>query len=343
MANMIKAVRGMQDLQPNKKARFRRIEDQARKILGQYGYEEVGLPILETTGLFQRLVGGATDIVEKEMYTFLDRNEESLTLRPEGTAGLVRFVNEHGLAFNQTQKYWYCGPMFRYERPQKGRYRQFDQIGVECIGLAGPDIDAEVLLLSARLWESLGIADKVALELNTLGNVESRRAFSSGLVEYLTPFAAELDADSQRRLTTNPMRILDSKAPKTQEILANAPVLADYLDDESRQHFDGLCAILDAVGIAYQVNPRIVRGLDYYNRTVFEWVTTTLGSQGTVCGGGRYDGLVEHLKQFGYYPDKFAPNIWSHETRQTKFCLCVDDFGIQYFNSNDAQHLINAL
>jgi histidyl-tRNA synthetase len=292
---MIKAVRGMQDLQPNKKARFRRIEDQARKILGQYGYEEVGLPILETTGLFQRLVGGATDIVEKEMYTFLDRNEESLTLRPEGTAGLVRFVNEHGLAFNQTQKYWYCGPMFRYERPQKGRYRQFDQIGVECIGLAGPDIDAEVLLLSARLWESLGIADKVALELNTLGNVESRRAFSSGLVEYLTPFAAELDADSQRRLTTNPMRILDSKAPKTQEILANAPVLADYLDDESRQHFDGLCAILDAIGIAYQVNPRIVRGLDYYNRTVFEWVTTTLGSQGTVCGGGRYDGLVEQL------------------------------------------------
>lgn len=295
MSNSIKAVRGMQDLLPDKKARFRYIEDEARAILASYGFQEVGLPILESTSLFSRLVGGTTDIVEKEMYTFNDRNEDSLTMRPEGTAGLVRLVNEHGLAFNQTQKYWYTGPMFRYERPQKGRYRQFDQIGVECIGLAGPDVDAELLLLSARLWDQLGIASQVSLELNTVGNAESRQAFCAGLVAYLTPHFDELDADSQRRMTTNPMRILDTKVPKTRELLVDAPALADYIDDESRQHFDGLCAILDAAGLAYEVNPQIVRGLDYYNRTVFEWVTTELGAQGTLCGGGRYDGLVEQL------------------------------------------------
>ena len=295
VSNRIKAIRGMQDLLPEKKARFRLIEDQARRVLAGYGYQEVGLPILESTSLFSRLVGASTDIVEKEMYTFNDRNEESLTLRPEGTAGLVRFVNEHGLAFNQTQRLWYTGPMFRYERPQKGRYRQFDQIGVECIGMEGPDVDAELLLLSARLWSVLGLSNSVTLELNSIGDVESRRAFGAALVDYLTRFKADLDEDSLRRLTTNPMRILDTKVPTTQALLVDAPVLSDFIDPASRKHFDDLCAILDAAGQGYRINPSIVRGLDYYNRTVFEWVTDELGAQGTICGGGRYDGLVAQL------------------------------------------------
>ena len=295
VSNRIKAIRGMQDLLPEKKARFRLIEDQARIVLAGYGYQEVGLPILESTSLFSRLVGASTDIVEKEMYTFNDRNEESLTLRPEGTAGLVRFVNEHGLAFNQTQRLWYTGPMFRYERPQKGRYRQFDQIGVECIGMEGPDVDAELLLLSARLWSVLGLSNSVTLELNSIGDVESRRAFGAALVAYLTRFKADLDEDSLRRLTTNPMRILDTKVPTTQALLVDAPVLSDFIDPASRKHFDDLCAILDAAGQGYRINPSIVRGLDYYNRTVFEWVTDELGAQGTICGGGRYDGLVAQL------------------------------------------------
>lgn len=291
----MKAIRGMQDLLPEKKARFRLIEDQARRVLAGYGYQEVGLPILESTSLFSRLVGASTDIVEKEMYTFNDRNEESLTLRPEGTAGLVRFVNEHGLAFNQTQRLWYTGPMFRYERPQKGRYRQFDQIGVECIGMEGPDIDAELLLLSARLWSVLGLSSSVTLELNSIGDAASRQAFSAALVDYLTRYKSDLDEDSLRRLTTNPMRILDTKVPTTQALLVDAPVLSDFIDAASRKHFDGLCAILDAAGQSYRINPSIVRGLDYYNRTVFEWVTDELGAQGTICGGGRYDGLVAQL------------------------------------------------
>ena len=295
MSNVIKAIRGMQDLLPEKKARFRLIEDQARRVLAGYGYQEIGLPILESTSLFSRLVGASTDIVEKEMYTFNDRNEESLTLRPEGTAGLVRFVNEHGLAFNQTQRLWYTGPMFRYERPQKGRYRQFDQIGVECIGMEGPDIDAELLLLSARLWSVLGISNSVTLELNSIGDAESRDAFSAALVNYLTRYKADLDEDSLRRLTSNPMRILDTKVPTTQSLLADAPVLSDFIDAASRKHFDGLCAILDDSGQSYRINSSIVRGLDYYNRTVFEWVTDELGAQGTICGGGRYDGLVAQL------------------------------------------------
>jgi len=291
----MKAIRGMQDLLPEKKARFRLIEDQARRVLAGYGYQEVGLPILESTSLFSRLVGASTDIVEKEMYTFNDRNEESLTLRPEGTAGLVRFVNEHGLAFNQTQRLWYTGPMFRYERPQKGRYRQFDQIGVECIGMEGPDIDAELLLLSARLWSVLGLSSSVTLELNSIGDAASRQAFSAALVDYLTRYKSDLDEDSLRRLTTNPMRILDTKVPTTQALLVDAPVLSDFIDAASRKHFDSLCAILDAAGQPYRINPSIVRGLDYYNRTVFEWVTDELGAQGTICGGGRYDGLVAQL------------------------------------------------
>ena len=295
MANKVKAVRGMQDLLPQKKTVFRFVEDQVRSIVSQYGYLEVGLPVIESTQLFSRLVGEGTDIVEKEMYTFADRNGDSLTLRPEGTAGLVRLANENGLIFNQVQRFWYAGPMFRYERPQKGRYRQFDQIGVECLGMDGPDIDAEILLMSARIWEALGIEDNVTLELNSLGDLSSRQRYQAALIGYLNDYRSELDEDSLRRLSSNPLRILDSKVPDTQRLLAGAPELPEFLDEDSRQHFGGLCEILDQAGLQYRINPRIVRGLDYYNRTVFEWVTDTLGSQGTVCGGGRYDGLVEQL------------------------------------------------
>ena len=295
MAIKVKAVRGMQDLLPEKKAAFRFVEDQVRNIVGQYGYLEVGLPVIESTQLFSRLVGESTDIVEKEMYSFADRNGESLTLRPEGTAGLVRLANENGLIFNQVQRFWYAGPMFRYERPQKGRYRQFEQIGVQCLGMEGPDIDAEILLMSARIWEALEIEKEVTLELNCLGNLTSRQHYKDALVSYLHDYKSDLDEDSLRRLSSNPMRILDSKVPATQRLLSDAPELLDFLDEDSHRHFQGLCEILEQAGLQYRVNPRIVRGLDYYNRTVFEWVTDTLGSQGTVCGGGRYDGLVEQL------------------------------------------------
>ncbi|MEZ7964579.1 MAG: histidine--tRNA ligase [Pseudomonadales bacterium] len=345
MTNVIKAVRGMQDLLPEKKARFRAIEDRARRVLGDYGYQEVGLPVLESTSLFSRLVGASTDIVEKEMYTFNDRNQESLTLRPEGTAGLVRFVNEHGLAFNQTQRLWYTGPMFRYERPQKGRYRQFDQIGVECIGMEGPDIDAELLLLSARLWSVLGLSSSVTLELNSVGDAESRQAFSAALVNYLTQYKADLDEDSLRRLTTNPMRILDSKVPATQALLADAPVLSDFIDAASRKHFTGLCAILDAAGQRYRINPSIVRGLDYYNRTVFEWVTDQLGAQGTICGGGRYDGLVAQLGGkttpcvgFALGLDRLALMLEGHETQMSR----VDIYGVSVGDDARAKMLVLA-
>ena len=295
MSGSIKAIRGMQDLLPVRKGYYRQVEDAARQIFGQYGYEEVGLPLLESTPLFKRLVGEATDIVEKEMYTFDDRNGDSITLRPEGTAGLVRFVNEHGLAFNQTQKLWYAGPMFRYERPQKGRYRQFEQIGVECIGIPGPDVDAELLLMCAALWQRLGIGSMVRLELNSIGDIASRRAYIEALVDYLSDRQDELDEDSQRRLTTNPLRILDSRSAITQSILDEGPQIESYLDAASSDHFEALCAILDAAEVPYAVNRRIVRGLDYYNRTVFEWLTDELGAQGTVCGGGRYDALIGQL------------------------------------------------
>jgi histidyl-tRNA synthetase len=291
----IQAVRGMQDLLPAQKKISRAIEDVVREVLASYGYREIGLPQLEQTELFKRVVGENTDIVEKEMYTFDDRNGESLTLRPEGTAGCVRFAEQNGLLFNQVQRLWYSGAMFRYERPQKGRYRQFDQIGAECFGMPGPDVDAELLLMNARIWRKLGLDGDIRLELNSLGNPDARVKFKEKLAGYLQTYESELDEDSQRRLTTNPLRILDSKSLKTQEILQGAPVLSDYMDNESKQHFEGLRGLLDDNGIAYTVNPNIVRGLDYYNKTVFEWITTTLGSQGTVCGGGRYDGLVEQL------------------------------------------------
>ena len=285
----------MQDLLPAQKKISRTIEDVVREVLATYGYREIGLPQLEQTELFKRVVGENTDIVEKEMYTFDDRNGESLTLRPEGTAGCVRFAEQNGLLFNQVQRLWYSGAMFRYERPQKGRYRQFDQIGAECFGMPGPDVDAELLLMNARIWRKLGLDGDIRLELNSLGNPDARAMFKEKLAGYLQAYEQDLDEDSQRRLTTNPLRILDSKSSKTQEILRGAPVLADFMDNESKQHFEGLRGLLDDNGIAYEVNPNIVRGLDYYNKTVFEWITTTLGSQGTVCGGGRYDGLVEQL------------------------------------------------
>ena len=285
----------MQDLLPAQKNISRTIEDVVRGVLASYGYREIGLPQLEQTELFKRVVGENTDIVEKEMYTFDDRNGESLTLRPEGTAGCVRFAEQNGLLFNQVQRLWYSGAMFRYERPQKGRYRQFDQIGAECFGMPGPDVDAELLLMNARIWRKLGLDGDIRLELNSLGNPDARVKFKEKLADYLQAYEQDLDEDSQRRLTTNPLRILDSKSSKTQEILRGAPVLADFMDNESKQHFEGLRGLLDDNGIAYEVNPNIVRGLDYYNKTVFEWITTTLGSQGTVCGGGRYDGLVEQL------------------------------------------------
>ena len=288
-------IRGMQDLLPEQQTLFSGISDRVGSVLHRYGYAEMGMPLLESTSLFKRVIGEATDIVEKEMYTFDDRNGDSLTLRPEGTASCVRVAQQHGLLFNQTQRFWYRGPMFRYERPQKGRYRQFEQIGAECFGMAGPDIDAELILMCARLWRELGIADEIELELNSMGDAASRGEFREALVAYLEQYKSELDEDSLRRLESNPLRILDSKVASTQAILTDAPKLKDFIDDESKAHFEELCAILDAAGLAYHINPSIVRGLDYYNRTVFEWVTNSLGAQGTVCGGGRYDGLVEQM------------------------------------------------
>ncbi len=286
----------MNDILPEQTPAWRYLERTVAELLDGYGYSEIRLPILEFTELFARGIGEGTDVVDKEMYTFLDRNEESLTLRPEGTAGCVRAVLEHGLSGGgQVQKLWYTGPMFRYEKPQKGRYRQFHQIGVEAFNLAGPDVDAELIVLTWRLWQKLGLADSVSLQLNSLGSSEARAAYRDALVAYLQERFAQLDEDSQRRLTTNPLRILDSKNAQTQALLVGAPTLADYLDEKSRLHFEGVKARLDAVGIRYEINHKLVRGLDYYNRSVFEWVTDKLGAQGTVCAGGRYDGLVTQL------------------------------------------------
>lgn len=285
----------MNDILPDQSPYWQHLESVITGILRRYGYREIRFPILESTDLFKRSIGEVTDIVEKEMYTFEDHNGDSITLRPEGTASCVRACEQHGLLYNQTQRLWYLGPMFRHERPQKGRYRQFHQIGVEVFGLEGPDIDAEILLLSARILRELGLADRVHLELNSLGSTEARTRYREALVAYLEPHREQLDPDSQRRLGTNPLRILDSKVSTTQQLLEGAPVLTDYLDEESRAHFEQLQALLDANGVAYSVNPRLVRGLDYYGKTAFEWITDQLGAQGTVCAGGRYDGLVEQL------------------------------------------------
>ncbi len=305
----IQAIRGMNDILPEQTASWQFVEATVRKVLKQYGYQEIRMPVVEQTDLFRRSIGEVTDIVEKEMYTFEDRNGDSLTLRPEGTAGCVRAAEEHGLLFNQTQRLWYTGPMFRHERPQKGRYRQFHQVGVECFGMAGPDTDAELLILTARLWKELGLAGHARLEINSIGTAEARKTYRKALVEYLVQFKSELDADSQRRLGTNPLRILDSKDPSTRKILENAPGLDQYLDDESRAHFNLLRELLDAAGVEYSINPALVRGLDYYGKTVFEWITDSLGAQGTICAGGRYDGLVEQLGGKPTYAVGFAMGL----------------------------------
>ncbi|WP_224798256.1 histidine--tRNA ligase [Idiomarina abyssalis] len=295
MANTIQAIRGMNDLLPEQSPAWQQVEAVIRRVAASYGYSEIRMPVLESTQLFKRSIGEVTDIVEKEMYTFDDRNGESVTLRPEGTASCVRAGNQHGLLYNQIQRLWYMGPMFRYERPQKGRYRQFHQFGIETFGLESADADAEVILLSARLWREFGIADQVELQLNSLGSNEARANYRDALKNYLSDYISELDEDSKRRLESNPLRILDSKDENTQKILESAPSLSEYWDAESKEHFEQLTARLEAAGISYTLNERLVRGLDYYNRTVFEWVTTALGAQGTVCAGGRYDGLVEQL------------------------------------------------
>ena len=295
MAKNIQAIRGMNDYLPEDTALWQRIEGTLKQVLSGYGYSEIRMPIVEQTPLFKRAIGEVTDVVEKEMYTFEDRNGESLTLRPEGTAGCVRAGIEHGLLYNQEQRLWYIGPMFRYERPQKGRYRQFNQLGVEVFGLQGPDIDAELILLSARWWRALGISEHVTLELNSIGSLEARASYRDALVAFLEQHKDKLDEDCKRRMYSNPLRVLDSKNQDIQALLNDAPQLGDYLDEESREHFAGLCELLEQSGIPYTVNQRLVRGLDYYNRTVFEWVTSSLGAQGTVCAGGRYDGLVEQL------------------------------------------------
>jgi len=295
VSKAIQAIRGMNDCLPSETHIWQMVESVLRRVASNYGFAEIRMPIVESTALFKRSIGEVTDIVEKEMYTFDDRNGDSLTLRPEGTASCVRAGNQHGLLYNQEQRLWYMGPMFRHERPQKGRYRQFHQFGIEAFGIATPDIDAEIIMLCARLWRELGLSDVVTLELNTLGSNAERADYREALVAYLTIHQAQLDEDSQRRMHTNPLRVLDSKNPDVQALLEQAPKLIDYLGDESKQHFEMLCQQLQHVGIAYVVNDRLVRGLDYYNRTVFEWVTSSLGAQGTICAGGRYDGLVEQL------------------------------------------------
>jgi histidyl-tRNA synthetase len=290
----IQPPRGMNDVLPAEIAAWQRLERIARELFSSYAYQEIRVPVVEDTALFKRSIGEYTDIVQKEMFTFEDPSGDSLTLRPEATAGIVRAMISHGLLHNQTQRVWCAGPMFRYERPQHGRFRQFYQLDVEAFGFPGPDIDAELILLSARLLETLGV-QRLQLNLNSLGTPESRRAYRERLIEYFSAHKSKLDPDSLRRLEGNPLRILDSKNPDLQELIAGAPELTESLDAESRQHFDGLKRHLDAAGVPYVINPRLVRGLDYYSHTVFEWLTTELGSQGAVCSGGRYDGLVAQL------------------------------------------------
>ncbi len=294
----IVAIKGFNDILPTQTPAWRRLEQHLASLMDAYGYQQIRLPIVEQTTLFKRSIGDATDIVEKEMYTFFDKGNppESLTLRPEGTAGCVRAMLEHNLLRGATPRVWYIGPMFRYEKPQKGRYRQFHQFGVETFGVATPDQDAELILMTARLWKRMGVADKVQLELNTLGESDERAEYRTALVDFLTAHKAQLDEDSQRRLATNPLRILDSKDAATQKILEHAPKLHDFMGEETMAHFANLQQYLTDAGIAFVINQKLVRGLDYYNKTVFEWTTTHLGSQGTVCAGGRYDGLVGQLK-----------------------------------------------
>jgi histidyl-tRNA synthetase len=284
----------MNDILPEDTPYWQELEATIRDVLMAYGYQEIRTPVLEKTDLFKRSIGEVTDIVEKEMYTFEDRNGDSLTLRPEGTASCVRAAIQNGLLHNQVSRLWYMGPMFRHERPQKGRYRQFHQIGVETFGMVGPDLDAELILLTARLWKNLGL-NGLELQINSLGTSEARKVYREKLVEYFAGNKDQLDEDSLRRLGSNPLRILDTKNPDMRALVEDAPKLAEYLDSESREHFGTLCGLLDAANVKYRINPCLVRGLDYYSRTVFEWVTDELGAQGTVCAGGRFDALVEQL------------------------------------------------
>ncbi|MGK0440466.1 MAG: histidyl-tRNA synthetase [Pseudohongiellaceae bacterium] len=321
MAKKIQSIRGMNDLLPTVSPVWQYLENTVKDVVSRYGYQEIRFPIVEKTELFKRSIGEVTDIVEKEMYTFLDRNDESLTLRPEGTAGCVRACLQNGLLDNQqTQRLWYTGPMFRYERPQKGRLRQFHQIGVESFGMATADIDAEMIILTARLWTQLGVSQHLTLELNSIGSLEARANYKAALVSYLDQHKDKLDEDSVRRLTTNPLRILDSKSKDTQSVLDGAPLLHDYLDEESQADFDELKSLLDAAGVPFTVNQRLVRGLDYYSKTVFEWVTDKLGAQGTVCAGGRYDSLVEQLGGKSAPAIGFAMGI-------ERLCLLLEETG----------------
>jgi histidyl-tRNA synthetase len=291
----LQAIRGMNDILPAQTSTWQALEAAFHRVVNRFGYQEIRFPVLEQTQLFKRSIGEVTDIVEKEMYSFDDRNGDNLSLRPEGTAGCVRAADQHGLLYNQQQRLWYQGPMFRHERPQKGRYRQFQQFGVEAFGMSGPDIDAELIQLSADLWRELDIAEALVLQINNIGASAERKAFGAALTAYLEAHSERLDDDARNRLYSNPLRILDSKNPDMQALLAEAPILADYVSEESVSHFEELKALLNNAGVAFEVNPRLVRGLDYYNNCVFEWVTDSLGAQGTVCGGGRYDGLVEQL------------------------------------------------
>jgi histidyl-tRNA synthetase len=294
VAEQIQPIRGMNDVLPSEIGTWQYFERCNRELLSAYGYEEIRVPIVEHTELFKRAIGEHTDVVGKEMYTFIDRGGDSLTLRPEATAGIVRALISNGLLRGQRHKLWCLGPMFRHETPQAGRYRQFWQVDVEAVGCPGPDVDAELIALSARLWQRLGVPG-LRLQVNSLGTPESRHAYRARLLQYLRAHESQLDADSQRRLAGNPLRVLDSKNPDMQELIRGAPLLTEHLDPESRAHFDELCAMLEAVGVPYEINPRLVRGLDYYNRTVFEWITSSTGAQNAVCSGGRYDGLIAQL------------------------------------------------
>ena len=291
----IQAITGMKDLLPEETPLWEKVEGILRETVESYGYSEIRMPILEKTDLFVRSIGEVTDVVEKEMYSFEDVGGDKLSLRPEGTAGCVRACNEHGIIHNQERRLWYLGPMFRHEKPQKGRYSEFHQFGIEVFGLTGPDIDAEILMLTNRIWQKFGISDHVKLELNSLGSAEERKQYRSRLVSFLEEHKDVLDEDSKRRMYTNPLRVLDSKNEAVQELLKDAPKLSDFFGEETKAHFSGLRQLLDEAGIRYEINDRLVRGLDYYNYTVFEWVTDLLGAQSTICGGGRYDGLVEQL------------------------------------------------
>lgn len=295
MSELFQPVRGMYDIGPLETRTFLYLETVLAKLMARYGYEQIRTPVVEKTDLFKRTIGEKTDIIEKEMYTFADRNNESLTLRPEGTASVVRACLDQGWLHHQTPRLWYLGPMFRYERPQKGRNRQFYQFGVEAFGLPGPDIEAEIILMMVRLWQELGLSERIRLEINSLGSLVCRQEYRKKLVAYFTDHESALDEDSRRRLTTNPLRILDSKNPELRALIEGAPKLMDTLDAESAAHFEEFCHLLDGMGIGYQINPCLVRGLDYYSRTVFEWITDDLGSQSAVCAGGRYDGLVEQV------------------------------------------------